>query len=338
MLFSEVNLAARRLLSAAALLSLGLPAVAQQAIQFTKPVDHDATSKANAFLPEKANKNPANFNAPSPLFGSRSPSVSFDVLPGSPQPMISGANAAQWRKSQNDKKNWALMTPEEILGIPTPEKILGIPDTSDDPKLSDAERYLQRQRRQTDIGVSNALHHADASLWRNNGWNSESFQTADGGAKFAGTLDGSVPGATRNLGDLFRQRPDDMADVNGGMESAWKSPFQAPAPLPKPTPEQLAGMDRFRALLEPPAQVKTPQASQPVIAPDPNIQQMPVFNPAGQSFTRLANDTAKPVGLTPLPGVTGPHQAPAKKQTPLVQPPPWMQSSLDSGVMPQRQF
>jgi hypothetical protein len=335
MLFSEVNLAARRLLSAAALVTLGLSAGAQQTIQFTKPVDHDATSKANAFLPEKASKNPANFNAPAPLFGNRSPSVSFDVLPGSPQPIISSANAAQWQKSQNDKKNWSLMTPEEILGIPTPEKILGIPDASDDPKLSAEERYLQRQRRQTDIGASNALHRADASLWRNNGWNEESFQTTGGGAKFAGTLDGSVPGATRDLGDLFRQRPDEAADVSGG---AWRSPFQSPAPLPKPTPEQLAGMERFRALLAPPAQVKTPQAFQPVVAPDPNMQQMPVFNPAGQSFTRLANDSVKPVGLTPLPSVTGPHLAPAKKQTPLVQPPPWMQSSLESGILPQRPF
>lgn len=337
MFFCELNLAARRLLSLMALVALGLPAAAQQHIQFSKPTGTDTNlTPASAFLPPKASKNPAYFNAPKPVFGGGSPGVDFDALPGNPQPSISGAYAAQWQKSMDAKKNWALMTPEEVLGIPTPEKILGVEDPNDkeESKLSAEERFLRRQQREADIGESNALRHADASMWHNNDWASDSFQTTDAKSK----LDGAVPGTTRNLGDLFRQRSDGVSGLNQDPQSAWSSPFESPAPLPKPTPEQLAGMDRFRALMEPPPQDKVPQALQPVIAPDPNIQRTPFFNPAGQSFTRVSDNTVRPVGLTPLPGVTGPHPDQTKKQKPLVEPPPWMQSSLDGGFMPQRQF
>lgn len=337
MLFCEVNLATRRLLNVTVWVTLGFSAAAQQTIQFTKPVDKDdSSSKANAFMPEKAHRNPADFNAPTPLFGNQGPSVSFDVLPGSPQRVFPNANAAEWQKSLNDKKNWALMTPEEILGIPTPEKILGIPDPKDDPKLSAEERFLQREEQQSIIGASNALHRANASVWQKNDLNSEHFQT-DAQSRFAGTVDGSVPGTTRGLNAFFRQSQDGVADANQNLDSAWTSPFNSPVPPPKPTPEQLAGMDRFRALLEPPAQDKASQVSQPVITPDPNMQVVPVFNPAGQSFTALRNNASLPVGIMPLPGVTGPPPTVAKTP-PLVQPPPWMQSPLQSGIMPQRQF
>jgi hypothetical protein len=124
------------------------------------------------------------------------------------------------------------------------------------------------------------------------------------------------------------------------VESAWASPFDSPEPLPKPTPEQLAGMEQFRALLDPPAE-PTPQAAgfsaQPVAAVDPNMERLPVFNPAGRSFTALGNDIGRPVGLQPLAGVTGPLPPP-KKPAPVVQTPPWMQDPLQTGTMPQRQF
>jgi hypothetical protein len=144
MLFCEVNFAVRWL-GLAALVTLGLSAAAQQTIQFTKPVETDPASKANAFLPETPRRDPASFNAPAPLFGSSGPTANFDDLPGSPPPAYPAANAAQWRKFLDNKKNWTLMTPEEILGIPTPEtpeKILGVTSPDDDPGLSLTERYL----------------------------------------------------------------------------------------------------------------------------------------------------------------------------------------------------
>ena len=72
MFFCEVNFAARRF-GLAAVVMLGLPAAAQQAIQFSKPVDADPDSKANAFMPDAARRNPASFNAPSPIFTIKTP-------------------------------------------------------------------------------------------------------------------------------------------------------------------------------------------------------------------------------------------------------------------------
>ena len=85
MFFCEANLAARRLLSVTALISLGWSAMAQQTIQFTTPSgkDKDSPNKANNFAPETRSKNPAPFKAPRPLFGDQD--TSFDILPGSPQ-------------------------------------------------------------------------------------------------------------------------------------------------------------------------------------------------------------------------------------------------------------
>src|SRR5882672_7132159 len=104
-----------------------MPALAQQSIIFSKPAEVSA-DKANSFMPEPSHTGPSAFNAPSPLFGRR-PTASFDILPGAQRPApISPEQALQWQKFLDKKKNWTLMTPEEILGVPTPEKILGILD------------------------------------------------------------------------------------------------------------------------------------------------------------------------------------------------------------------
>jgi hypothetical protein len=100
-------------------------------------------------------------------------------------------------------------------------------------------------------------------------------------------------------------------------------------------------MERFRALMEPPTSEKPPATLNfllpRVAAPDPNLQAQPLFNPIGRSFTPVENDIAKPTGLTPLAGVTGPQPIPAKKPA-LVQPPPWMSQSPQNATLPQRQF
>src|ERR1035441_10730353 len=145
-----------------------VPGAAQQNIQFTKPVDQDLPSKANAFMPAPNHRNSAAaFNAPSSLFGGKDGAVNFDVLPGSPnQNPVSAASAAQWRKFLEGKKNWTLMTPEEVLGIPTPEKILGITDPKDDPELSLQERFLQRLDRRGGAGGGEGGSYPGGSLLR----------------------------------------------------------------------------------------------------------------------------------------------------------------------------
>jgi hypothetical protein len=340
MFFYEVNFAARWF-GLAALVTLGLPAAAQQTIQISKPVDTDPSSKANAFMPEAARRNPDSFNAPSPLFGG-TPDASFDVLPGSPPPVFYNANPQQWQKFLDNKKNWTLMTPEEVLGIPTPEKILGVTDPDDDPSLSADERFLKRQDQQAAMAVTNGLRGADSLLWQKDNSPGRFFQTADQEMPFARLMAGSVPDANRNLGSPFSPHPGQPADAAEKLNSAWASPFITAEQPAKLTPEQLADRESFRALLDPPTEDKTPSTSglfaQPAIPVDPNMEPVPAsFNPAGRSFTGLQNDVGHPTGITPLPGVTGPLPQP-KKVAPLVQPPPWMQDPLQSSTMPQRQF
>ncbi len=332
MLLFHVKFAARWL-GPAALVLLGVTATAQQTIPLSQPVWDDPTNKANAFLPDTSRYNSAGaFNAPIPLFGARGPSASFDILPGSPPPPISAADALQFQKAFNDKKNWALMTPEEILGVSTPEQILGIADPNYDPSLTPEERYLQSQSRQYAIGVSNAVHRAAVSVWSSGDFADGSL---DANSRFAGRLDDSERDPARALSSLFGQRVDAVSQPN----STWSSPFDSPTPLPKPLPAQLAGMESFRALLDPPPPEKPRSAFvlQPAATPGPNLQSLPAYNPAGGSPRVLISDLIRPVGLTPLPGVTGP-QAPAKKTAPLVRPPPWMQDPLQNSTLPQRQY
>jgi hypothetical protein len=317
---------------------LGLSSAAQQAIQFTKPVDADPASKANSFLPDNSHHLSAkDFNAPSPLFGSASPTADFDILPGSPPPVFL-PNAAQWQKYMDQKKNWALLTPGEILGIPTPEKILGITDPLDDPAISLEERYLRRQGQQSEMSASNSLRRAESPLWHSDIAGENLFGTTGENARYTGVL--MVSGMSRNAGVFIAGTPDPGQGVNPIQKtvSAWASPFESPPPLPKPTPKQLAGMDRFRAIMAGPAPEIMPAVGGELAhAPDPNMQATPFFNPAGQAVAPLSSGLIKPTGITPLSGVTGPQPQP-KKAAPVVQPPPWLQNPLQSGNLPQRQY
>jgi hypothetical protein len=339
-----VHFAAGRL-GLAALLALGLTAAAQQSIQFTRPANQDPTIKANSFMPT-SRTSPGAFNAPSSLFGG-GPTANFDVLPSGPSPIILNPNAAQWQKTLQDRKNWTLMTPEQILGVPTPESILGLVDPQEDPKLTPEERFLRREERQSEMLASNSLHQADAMVWRTDEAGSVFGNPADS-SPFAQNPDHLLPGANvsgpnRGLNSLFSASSRNGANNDPAPDPTWTSAFGTPLPLPKPTQEQLAGMDRFRAMMEPPPPPeKTPglagYSSSPTPAPDPFLQPLPAFNPAGSSFKPLENDIGKPTGLTPLAGLSGPPPAPPKP-TPLVQPPPWMMpNSPQNPTLPQRQY
>ncbi len=138
-----------RWIGMAAVVTAALPAPGQQAIQYTRPAEPDSSNRVEVVAPMSTRRfSASSFNAPSPLFGDKTPTVSFDALPGSPNPnAVPAVSALQWRKFLEGKKNWMLMTPEEVLGIPTPEKLLGLPDPKEDPSLSAEERFLQRQDR-----------------------------------------------------------------------------------------------------------------------------------------------------------------------------------------------
>ena len=343
--FISVATCALKRCGVGALMATGLPVAAQQSIQFTKPANQDPAVTLNEFL-SASHKSPSPVNAPKSLFGD-GPTASFDVLPGSPQMMLN-PNAAQWQKFLQERKNgnWGLMTPAQILGVPTPESILNIVDPQEDPKLSPEERYLKRQERQSQMAITNALLlRANHSLWGNDDKASGVFGgNASGGlmAEPGGDRSQGIPGLTANPNPFFNQNPRSSGDVNQKIDTTWTSAFESPEPLVKATPEQLAGMEHFRALLEGTPPPATPASgtfsTQPAPSPDPYMQRLPAsFNPIGRSVAPLGSDFGRPTGLSPLSGVTGPQPVPIKPP-PLVQAPPWMTQTPQIGTLQQRKF
>ena len=70
------------------------------------------------------------------------------LLPAPLPPAISPGQARQMQQLLDEQKNWALLTPEQILGPPTREKILGIADRDafGQPKNETGMmQYLERQ-------------------------------------------------------------------------------------------------------------------------------------------------------------------------------------------------
>jgi hypothetical protein len=340
-MFSGLVKLAKRQLGLAVLVLLGLSAAAQQTIEVSTPSDGAQPKQANTFMPDHSTRNPDSFKAPTPFFGNDAPSSSFDRLPGGPAASISAAAIAQWQKQQEQKKNWGLMTPEEILNVPTPEKVLGLGANDKDARLSPEEQYLKRQDRLAAAGASNALHAADLSLWHSGvDLNASPFQGLDAAGREK-TSKGSLPGAATSLGSLFGQGDPSQASLPVKAGSTWASSFNTLPPLPKPTPDQLAGIERFNALLESSVSEKTPAVSTfslpRAVAPDPFLDPLPAVNLAGRAVPAIKHDITGPKGITPLPGITGPV-AQEKKAAPLVQPPPWMQDPLQNSSLPSRQY
>lgn len=132
------------------------------------------------------------------------------------------------------------------------------------------------------------------------------------------------------MSQLFNVKPgDSFSGDDRQQESAWTSVFAQPS-QPKATPEQIADMDRFRAMLEPtsqPDKLVTPTRFSADITPpsDPYLQVQPQFNPIGHSYKSLENESARPIGINPLPGLTGPApKLVSKKPTWEAQLPPWL--------------
>ena len=309
-------------------------ATAQQTIQFSKPVDQDL-GKANSFLQPSSKLSPGAFNAPAPVFGDRTPTVSFDTLPGAPAPATI-MNSSQWQKKQDASRNWSLMTPEEILNVPTPEKILGITDPRDDPKISAEQRFLQREQQNDITAASNSLVRAERNS-RN-----DQIQFSDANSPFGQTWGRSSADLAKKQNGLFGDwNPNVQANTDQSAVSSWSSPFGQP--LPKPTPEALAGMERFRAfqaLMDGTDSERAPvprSASYQAAAASSRQQTLPTDRPTQRSpFGALEDSISRPVQLAPLDGITSSRLAKPPKSTSLVQPPPWMKDGPQT--FQQRQF
>ena len=244
-------------------------------------------------------------------------------------------------KLLEERKNWALMTPEEIFGVTATGKLLQPPERDAmgrEKNQTQLERYLNRENQQR-TGSTNG--------WRNDKedlpWNFS--RDKDRANPFDSSRHGTED-AAQNL-DRFlngRRNTDISANQNGIV--TWDS-FNAPPAQQtseKQNLEQMAAMERFRQLLAPSSTPVAPSPDSrffpvPKTVVDPNITQ-PDFvpNPAGASFTPLSSGTGKPAGLAPLPGIVTSTPQPVTVPAWAPQPPPWLLQGPQPFTMPQRKF
>jgi hypothetical protein len=240
------------------------------------------------------------------------------------------------RDALDKRKNWTLLTPEEILGVPTAEKILGLPDPTGNDKRTPEERYLRRQTLAAGLSATNALRRSDAALLRNdaNPFAPRDERDQRGQLDPSGQLvrpDARADAGSRKYFDRMLNTPAQAsmgAGPNGN--SSWGSAFDQPAPLPKLNPEQIAARERYAAFLN---QLSAPPEKVPVATrfssptgptPDPNLQAGPQFNPLGQSYAPLQSSISRPTGIIPLPGLVTPRPPSTTPKKSLADLPPWL--------------
>lgn len=314
-----------------------LSAAAQQsgqAIIFSTPPPDDMQSAGPSLAPPApaAVTLPGTMQAPVSPFSDAALNNNL-ILPPPPN----SAGQQQNKQLLDDRKNWTLMTTEEILGVTQkPEH-----DTlGQDKKSSQLERYLERESLSSNGRTNGWQNNQANSPWnlpqgqeRTDPFDSRHNDAADASQNF-------------DPGRFFNNQRSINATANQSGNAGW-NPFDTPSPQApvKPNLEQQAAMERFRQLLAPSPALTAESAPNsrflpaPKAAPDPFLTQ-PAFtpNPAGASFTPLNSGISRPTGLTPLPGITTPVSHPATVPSWAPQPPPWMAQTPPPFSGPQWKF
>jgi hypothetical protein len=343
------------LLLAGALAAAFLSATAQdgappssKAIIFSAPADDNGASNALSLLPQRSEQPDfaRELRAPSSIFDVQPPSLPSPVL--SRIPTLSRAEAQRLRRVLDERENWALMTPEEILGVDTAGNMLQTPEqkAADDKRnLSVFERFLERQQ-QLHMPVTNGNYGGDSA----SDWDFSRNQRGMTNGSPSGRVRNGLPGAGRLLDRFFNDATanNPFAGQNGDRNEGWFSSLGLPPQPAPPTPEQLAERERFRQLLDSSSFSDTSAKSAPgdkslsSLQPfsDTTSDQTPTVNPVGASYAPLSSGIGRPAGLTPLPGIT---TAPASLQSSAPpawapQPPPWLLQTPQPFSVPQRKF
>ena len=313
-----------------------------RSIIFSTPKTDDAQtatpslSSQNSQLPVL----PDSLQAPDPGLHFQAP----NDYPAAPPAVAGAPQSERMKKMLEDRKNWALMTPEEILGTAPADELLPAPERDAMGRKKNAsqlDRYLDRENNLRG-GLTNSWQNDRDNLPWNLSRDRNGLNLSDPGRD--NTMD-----AAQRLSEYLNSRRFGDGPVNrNGKNSGWDA-FNPPPPQTrdKPDVEQMAAMDRFRQLLNPsPAPATEPSPDSkffpvPKIAPvvDPYITQpdyMP--NPVGGSYTPLTTGIGKPTGLTPLPGIVNPGITPVAAPAWAPQPAPWLIQGPQPFVMPQRKF
>jgi hypothetical protein len=303
-----------------------------QAIIFSAPKSDDAPAVTPSLTPQNSGLPtlPESLLAPVTVFPSSS---SADQQPS----QMYFAPPQRLKQSPRERRDWTLMTPEEIFGVTTTEKLLQPPERDAlgrEIKTTQVERYLDRQN-QARMGLTNG--------WRSDRVNSpwSLSRDEDNLNPSARQLDGAAD-PVQNLNRFLdgQQGKNDALNQNGRLDENTFNAFTKQKQTQEKI-EQLAAMQRFRQMLQPSAEASPNSRFFPVPKPavDPNITQ-PEFvpNPAGTSFAPLSSNIGRPVGLTPLPGVFTTRLQPAVIPSWKPLPPPWVSQSGTPTAFPQQKF
>jgi hypothetical protein len=338
----------KRLLFLAGMAIAIYSAQAQPAAQAGQPIIFSTPDNYGA-------SNAPSLSAPSPMASglpdaNQAPVFNFNSIPQGnanlPAPQAAATSPddfARLQKLLDERRNWALLTPAEVLGIPTPEKILGLPErdaAGQGKNMTVTERYYERQS-QLQAGRTNNYQDDAASRWnfpndRDGRLNGNDFNSTNGGFE----------NPARNADSFFNDNVPENNNISSGQKAVGDAgSFFAPPTRPVSTVnlEQQAEMERFRQLLEPqPRPVAAAKSSSggstPQTAPDSFFGQTPENqNPIGGSFTPLSSGVG---GVPVVPGAASQNNNTPMTVTPSWAPqaPPWMSQTPQPGVIPQRKF
>jgi len=354
MIFCRANF---RLALMAGLFSVGILSAAAQnaaapaskAIVFTAPAGDNAVSNTPSLVPRLSDRpefaDPV--RAPVSIFNTPDPSSSLPFSSGVPT-MTSRAEAQRLQRLQDERENWALLTPQEILGLTSSKNAFRTPEeaAADDQKeTSVMARFLERQQH---------LHQAITNGYRDDSTSPEwDFSRNQGGLTNANPFNPStarLPSMAQILNRLLNDAPanNPFAGPGGNQNAGWFSSLGLPPQPPAPTPEQLAERERFAPMPNPDAHsdatARTMSSGKPFSSLQPLSDltpgQAPAVNPVGVSFAPLSDGISRPVGLTPLPGIVATNNGQWSTAPPAwaPQPPPWLLQAPQFYAVPQRKF
>jgi len=308
------------------------PAPQEQRISFSSPDNDDVNSNVPSLAP-----------LASPLTGAadsvRAPSLDFNPSPGGPvpgpEPMPSPEQAAQMQQQLDKEKDWALLTPEEILGVPTAEKLFGLPGTNaegqwDNGSESLEQRFLQREQQRDNATTNGGF----AALSQ---WNLPTGAT-NGAIAAAVAIGEGSPGLQGLFFTPLSANPAQNQNAGGSGLFGLGSPPPAPT---APNAEQVAEDEAFQKLITPyqEAPSATPPGETPSSSPSmpDTLLAKSQANPIGASFVPLSGNINAAAGANPMPTLiplTNTPIAPEWKP----QLPPWLDPTPQPGEVPRRPF
>jgi hypothetical protein len=348
--FSLANLT-RWLLIAGVALAVASPAQAQragrrpgQAIVFSSTDEENVSSNTLSLAPKPPSLLDFANTIQSP--DSKPGAAPETDLPPGPPPAISPAQVQRLQRRLDEQKNWALMTPEQILNPPTTEKMLHLQerDAFGQPKNETVEEQYYARQNQLRVRTNNVSYGAADAAPR---WGFSDTRELHMEPN-VWTPAGGRLGSPALLDQPLNGPPDNHAAPAQAQGKAWAKSFSLPAPAPAPTTEQQAAMEQFQQLLRPRSlssgDTKTPALGSPIFSPSPTAANPAPGSaaeiPMGATYAPLGSGIAVPAGVTPLPGLLGPTNMGLPVFAPEWKPqaPPWASSAPQPGTIPQRKF